>query len=220
MRIGILGTGVVGQTLGTALAKNGHEVMLGSRTKGKDKAVAWVKRTGKRASEGTFADAATHGEIVFNCTGGRVSLEALAMAGRDNVAGKILIDVANALDFSKGMPPTLTICNTDSLGEQIQRNFPEAKVVKALNTVNCDVMVAPDIVPGKHRLFICGNDEDAKKRVTDFLSAEFGWKPELITDLGGIDAARGTEMLLMFWVRLMMTIGHGHFNFEVRTGKK
>lgn len=220
MKIGMLGTGVVGRTLGTKLVANGHEVMMGSRAKGNDRAVQWVEESGKNASEGTFADVAEHGEIVFNCTGGRVSLEALEMAGRGPLAEKILIDVANPLDFSKGMPPTLTICNTDSLGEQIQRNFPETKVVKALNTVNCEVMVRPDRVPGNHALFICGDDADAKNQVRDLLATDFGWPRERIFDLGDITAARGMEMYLLFWVRLMTAVGHSHFNVEIRVETK
>src|SRR2546423_1949163 len=135
MKIGVLGTGIVGKTIATKLVKLGHDVRMGSRSAGGEKARAWVKETGGKSSEGTFADAAAHGEMVFNCTAGMVSLAALEAAGTNNLADKSLVDVANPLDFSKGMPPTLSVCNTDSLAEQIQRAFPATKVVKSLNTV-------------------------------------------------------------------------------------
>ncbi|MGH7482348.1 MAG: NADPH-dependent F420 reductase, partial [Longimicrobiales bacterium] len=153
---------------------------------------------------------------VLNCTAGVASLDALELAGGDTLAGKILIDDANPLDFSQGMPPTLTICNTDSLGERIQRAFPDVKVVKTLNTVNSAVMVAPGRVPGDHVLFLCGDDAKAKTQVRDWLADWFGWKPRNLIDLGGISASRGTEMLLPLWVRLMQSLGTGEFNFEVR----
>ncbi len=213
MKIGILGTGMVGSTIGKKLIENGHEVMMGSRTAGNEKAIFWVNACGKNASEGTFADAASFGELLFNCTTGVGSLSALELAGSENLKGKILIDVSNPLDFSKGFPPTLTIVNTDSLAELLQRTFPETKVVKTLNTTNCNVMVDPSLVPGEHDLFMSGNDADAKQEVTSFLQKEFGWKN--IIDLGDISTARGTEQLLPLWVRLYSTLGHGNFNFHV-----
>ncbi|HUQ98929.1 MAG TPA: NAD(P)-binding domain-containing protein [Gemmatimonadaceae bacterium] len=212
MRIGILGTGVVGATLGSKLVQLGHEVRMGSRKAGGEKSKAWVKDAGSRASEGTFADAAAHGEIVFNCTSGMVSLEALKAAGANNLDGKVLVDVANPLDFSKGMPPTLSVSNNDSLGEQIQRAFPAAKVVKALNTMNTHVMVDPAKVPGQHSVFICGNDAQAKARVVTILES-FGWKD--IIDLGDITGARGQEMILPIWLRLFMTLNTPNLNFHI-----
>ena len=212
MRIGVLGTGVVGQTLGTKLVQLGHEVMMGSRKAGGDKARAWVKSTGSNASEGDFAAAAAHGELVFNCTSGMVSLDALKAAGAKNLDGKVLVDVANPLDFSKGMPPTLSVSNNDSLGEQIQRAFPNAKVVKALNTMNTNVMVDPGKVPGQHTVFICGNDSGAKGRVVAILQS-FGWKD--IIDLGDITGSRGQEMILPIWLRLFMTLNTPNLNFHI-----
>jgi len=213
MRIGILGTGVVGQTIGTKLVTLGHEVKMGSRAAGNAKAAGWVKAAARGASAGTFADAASFGEIMFNCTSGMASLDALRQAGPKNLDGKVLVDVANPLDFSKGMPPTLSVCNTDSLGEQIQRELPMARVVKSLNTVSAMVMVDPAIVPGDHAIYVCGNDTAAKAQVTDLLEKSFGWKT--VIDLGDISAARATEMLLALWIRLMGTIKSPKFNFVV-----
>ena len=174
---------------------------------------------GGKAQIGTFADAAAFGEIVFDCTNGANSLAALRQAGANNLRGKILVHVGNPLDASKGMPPTLTVCNTDSLGEQVQREFPDVRVVKALNTVNCDIMIAPSRVPGDHELFICGNDAAAKREVADRLCEWFGWKPGNIVDLGDITNARGTEMFLALWVRLWGVLGTPHFNIHVVRGK-
>ena len=215
MRIGILGTGIVGQTLGTKLVSIGNEVKLGSRSASNEKAAAWVKSAGRGASQGTFADAAAFGELLFNCTSGKASLDALRQAGGKNLDGKVLVDVANPLDFSKGMPPTLAVCNTDSLGEQIQRAFPEARVVKSLNTMSARVMVDPKKVPGDHAIFVCGNDATAKSQVTELLR-EFGWKTVL--DLGDISGARGAEMVLPLWVRLMGTLKSPNFNFIISRG--
>jgi hypothetical protein len=214
-RFGVLGTGVVGRTLAGKLVSLGHEVMMGSRERGNEKAVAWAEEAGAHASEGSFADAAGFGEVVVNATAGSASLDALASAGPENLAGKVLIDVANGLDFSAGMPPTLTVCNTDSLAEQIQRAFPEASVVKALNTVNAGVMVDPEVVPGTH-IFVSGNDEDAKARVEELLQS-FGWPRENIMDLGDLTAARGMEMYLPLWLRLFGATGTAQLNVKVVT---
>ncbi|MGH9279339.1 MAG: NADPH-dependent F420 reductase [Acidimicrobiales bacterium] len=216
MRIGVLGTGVVGQTIGGRLVGLGHQVTMGSRQAGNEKAVAWAEETGEGASEGSFADAARFGEVVVNATAGAVSLEALAAAGAENLAGKILIDVSNPLDVSHGMPPTLTVCNTDSVGEQIQRAFPDTKVVKTLNTMNADVMVQPDLLPGPHTVFVCGNDAEAKHHVSHMLQG-FGWPAEHVMDLGDIAGARGCEMYLPLWLRLWGATQTGHLNVRVVT---
>jgi len=222
MKIGIIGSGIVGQTLGAKLVERGEDVVLGTRSPDKldDKRgmgpplSEWLAKPGNKARIATFADAAAHGEIVINATSGQGSLEALQLAGKENLAGKILIDVSNPLDFSKGFPPTLTVVNTDSVGEQIQRAFPDAKVVKTLNTTNVFVMIDPDSVAGgNHDLFVSGNDQAAKKRVTELLSSWFGWRS--VIDLGDITTARGAEMLLPLWVRLYSTLGTGAFNFKV-----
>jgi len=213
MKIGVLGAGMVGATIATKLIELGQEVMMGSRNAGGEKAVTWAQANGANASQGAYAQAARFGEILFNCTQGTASIEALQMAGADNLKGKILIDVANPLDFSHGPPPTLSICNTDSLGEQIQRTFPETKVVKTLNTVNCEVMVNPALVPGDHDIFVCGNDADAKARVAELLKQWFGWRS--VIDLGDISAARATEQMMPIWLRLYGVLGVLHFNVRV-----
>jgi len=212
MHIGILGTGVVGQTIGARLTQLGHDVMLGSRSATNETAAKWVSENAPRATQGTFADAAQFGEIVFNCTSGQISLEALRAAGARNLTGKTLADVSNPLDFSKGFPPTLTVCNTDSVAEQIQSAFPEAKVVKTLNTMTAAVMVNPGLVPGEHDVFVSGNDAEAKAHVTDLLRA-FGWRN--IIDLGDISTARGPEMVLPLWLRLMGAFKSPIMNFHV-----
>jgi predicted dinucleotide-binding enzyme len=213
MNVGILGTGIVGTTIGSKLVQIGNSVKIGSRTKENPKAVEWTKSNGKNASHGTFNEAASFGQIIFNCTLGAGSLEALKQAGEKNLNGKILIDIANPLDFSKGMPPTLLICNTDSLGEQIQRNFPEVKVVKTLCTVNCNIMVNPSAVQGDHSMFLCGNNKEAKDEVSEMLKNWFGWKS--VIDLGDISAARALEMYLILWVRLWGVLQTPLFNIKI-----
>jgi predicted dinucleotide-binding enzyme len=208
---------MVGSTIGTKLVGLGHEVMMGSREAGGEKAQAWVGEAGAGASEGSFADAAAFAELVFNCTAGMHSLAALEAAGPTNLAGKILVDVANPLDFSQGFPPSLAVSNSDSIGEQIQRALPESRVVKALNTMNCSVMVDPGVVQGNHAVFVCGEDAAAKDQVTELLGT-FGWPRERILDLGGIRSARGMEMYLPLWLELMGALGTGTFNIGVLVG--
>ncbi len=215
MKIAILGTGMVGEALGTKLVELGHQILMGSRTAASEGGRKWLQSVNNRAQIGTFADAAAFGEIVIDCTNGANSLAALRLAGADHLRGKIIIQVSNPLDLSQGMPPSLTVCNTDSLGEQIQREFPEARVVKALNTINCAVMVQPSILSGDHDLIICGNDAAAKKEVTALLGEWFGWKPENVIDLGDITASRGTEMYLALWIRVWGALGTPRFNLKL-----
>ena len=217
MNIGVFGTGMVGTTIAKKLVALGHSVKLGAREANNEKAAAWAKETGQGASHGTFADAAKHGEIVFNCTLGSAALEVVRAAGAENLAGKILIDTSNPLDFSKGMPPSLFSGNTDSLGEALQRELPETKVVKALNTINCEVMVDPSRIPGEHDTFVSGNDAGAKGRVTEILRGWFGWKN--VIDLGDISTARGTESYLPLWVRLWGALGTPDFNVHIVRAK-
>lgn len=209
MKIGVLGTGVVGQTIAGKLVSLGHDVMMGARSADNEKVLAFAARTGGRA--GSFGDAIRHGELVVNGTRGDGSVAALRQGAAD-LAGKTLIDISNPLDFSHGFPPTLSVSNTNSLGETIQREFPAARVVKTLNTVTAAVMVEPGRVPGQHTVFVSGNDAAAKGQAMDLLRS-FGWTS--IIDLGDITTARGPEQFLPLWVRLMGALGTAEFNIAV-----
>ena len=210
MKIGVLGTGAAGQTVAEKLIALGHDVMMGARSADNEKVLGFAQRTGGRA--GTFADASEHGEMVINCTRGDTSLAMLSGLAAE-LRGKVLIDVANPLDFSQGFPPHLTVSNTDSLAEQIQRALPGTFVVKSLNTVNAAVMIEPSRVPGPHTVFVSGNDQKAKGKVMDFLRS-LGWQS--IIDLGDITSARAAEQLLPLWVRLYSALGNNAiFNIAV-----
>lgn len=214
MNIGVLGTGVVGRSIATRLVELGHVVALGTRDPANPVAQEWLARVGtaRGARVATFADTAAHGAMVINATSGAASIAALKLAGERNLHGKVLLDVANPLDFSQGMPPTLSVANTDSLGEQIQRSFPEVKVVKSLNTVNVEVMIHPQRLPGEHTMFVAGDDAEAKATVADLLRS-FGWRS--ILDIGGIQAARGMEAYVLLWVTLRATQGTTAFNIRL-----
>lgn len=214
MRIAVLGTGVVGRSIGSRLVALGHTVTMGSRTADNPDATAWAVDEGAGAAHATFADAARAGDLLFNCTAGAASLEVLASIDPTDIAGKILVDVANPLDLSGGFPPTLTISNTDSLAERIQRTHPDVRVVKTLNTVTASVMVDPGVLDAPHHIFLSGDDAEAKHAVTGLL-AEIGWPPASVVDLGDITSARGTEMYLGLWVRLYAALGTGQFNIAV-----
>lgn len=214
MRFGVLGTGMVGKAIASRLVEVGHEVCMGSRTADNEEATSWAAGAGDTAAHGTFADAAAFGEVLFNCTGGMVSVAACEAAGEDNIGDKVLIDVSNPLDFSHGMPPSLSVANTDSVGEQLQRRFPSARVVKSLNTMNCSVMVNPSALPGHHNVFVSGDDADAKKAVGEILG-QFGWPEAAVIDLGDIKSARGAEALVLFWVFLRGALGNNQFNLGV-----
>jgi hypothetical protein len=188
--------------------------MMGSRGADSEAGQKWLQSIGGKGQIETFTDVAGFGELIISCTNGANSVAALRRAGEANLRGKILIDVSNPLDTLQ-KPPTLAFCNTDSLGERIQREFPEATVVKALNTVNCDVMVNPAVVPGDHNLFICGNNVAAKAKVLQFLTDNFGWKRDNIVDLGDISNSRGTEMYLALWIRLWGKLGTPLFNIHI-----
>jgi predicted dinucleotide-binding enzyme len=224
MKIGVLGTGPVGQALAAKLEEIGHAVFVGTRDPvatlartepdsfGNPPFKVWREKHPK-IEFGTLAQAAAHGELLVNATNGNGSLDALKAAGEKNLAGKILIDIANPLDFSKGMPPSLTVCNTDSLGEQIQRAFSQTKVVKTLNTMNAYLMVGPkQLADGAHTVFVSGNDAAAKGTATKLLES-FGWKD--IVDLGDITTARGTEMMLPIWVRVWGATKNPMFSFKL-----
>ena len=224
MKIAVLGTGIVGRTIAGRLAQLGHDVAIGTRDP-----QATLARTDPDAMGNPpfgvwhsdhsdvallpFREAAAGADIVVNATSGASSLESLRLAGAENLGGKVLVDVANPLDFSAGFPPTLTVKDTDSLAEQIQREFPDAKVVKTLNTVNASVMVDPAAVNGgEHSIFVSGDDASAKATVVELLEG-FGWRD--VIDLGDLSSARGPEMLLPLWLRLMGALGTPAFNVKV-----
>ena len=213
MKIAVLGTGGVGATIGSKLIQLGHQVQMGSRSATHEKGLAWLQSAGKSATLGTFADAAEFGELAFNCTSGFGSVPALEAAAL-GLKGKVVIDIANPLDFSKGFPPSLFTGNTDSLGEQAQRALPDSKVVKALNHVTASLMVdAKRVAGGDHDGLICGNDAEAKAQVTKILKEWFGWQS--VIDLGDISKARGTESYLALWLRLYGALGTADFNLKI-----
>jgi predicted dinucleotide-binding enzyme len=224
MKIAVLGTGTVGRAIAAALAGLGHDVVIGTRDPkatlartepdmmGAPPFAQWhAANTGVGVA--AFADAAAGAELIVNATNGGGSLAALSAAGSGNLAGKVIMDIANPLDFSQGMPPSLNPVNTDSLGEQIQREFPEAHVVKTLNTMTASVMVDPArVAGGDHSVFLSGNDAAAKETVAGLLQG-FGHRD--VIDLGDITSARGAEMLLPVWLRLWGALGTGEFNFKI-----
>lgn len=224
-----MGTGVVGQTIAGKLEELGHDVTVGTRdvegalaragndSFGRPPFAAWHAQHSKiHLSE--YAEAAASGEFIINATNGTGTLSALSQAGKDNLGEKVLLDISNPLDFSKGMPPSLFVCNTDSLAEQIQREYPELKVVKGLNTMNALVMVNPALLPEDHHTFVSGNDSEAKIRVKELLKA-FGWKERNIIDMGDITSARGLEQILPLWVRLFGALKTPMFNFKIVTAE-
>jgi len=206
MKTGVLGTGMVGQAIASKLVALGHDVMLGSRASTNPTAEAWARSAGERGQTGTFAAAAAFGDILFNCTHGASSLEALRSAGESRLADKVLVDVANIL------PPQPA--GSSSLGEQIQQAFPRTRVVKSLNTINCELMVNPAKVTGSHTVFISGDDAGAKEVVKELMHS-FGWQDVL--DLGGIATARATESYLALWLAICQKIGTARFNIKVVT---
>lgn len=225
-KIALLGTGTVGQTFATRLTAMGYDVMIGTRNlqeklaaPGKDGAknsfAQWLEKN-SNIKAGTFEEAAAFGEMILNVSNGANTITVLNLAKAKNLEGKILIDISNPLDFSKGMPPGLIpeLSNFNSLAEEIQKTFPNAKVVKTLNTMWCGIMVDPSIIKGDHINYICGNDEAAKTEVKTFLNT-LGWKDQNILDLGDITSARGTEAVLPVWLRIYGAKKMGAFNFNI-----
>lgn len=210
MKIGVLGTGSVGQAIATRLLELGHDVTMGARDPANPTAAGWAAAHG--AAAGDFRTAAAGAELVVNATAGRHSPAALALA--DPAEGTVVLDVANALDHDAGFPPVLTVPPGDSLAEQLQRAHPRTRVVKALNTMNGDVMVHPELVPGPHEVFVAGDDEAAKATVTALL-VQCGWPAGSVLDVGGLTAARGLEAAVLFWVTLRMAVGHNRVNLHV-----
>ena len=223
MNIAVLGTGMVGRAIAGRLHELGHTVVVGTRDPeatlartepdgmGNPPFSTWL---GALPDIGlaTFADAAAHAELVVNATDGSATLEVLTLAGADNLAGKVLVDLSNPLDFAAGFPPSLFVKDTDSLGEQVQRSFPAARVVKTLNTLNASLMVRPDALGEPSTVFVSGDDTDAKATVTELLQS-FGHTD--VVDLGGMETARGVEMWLPLWLRVMGALGTPQFNLKV-----
>lgn len=230
MNISVLGTGSVGQALSAKLISLGHKVFMGTRnienSKNKTEPDGWGNpaigtwlKNNPEVKLCTFKESVQKGtDLIVFAMNGNAALDCLNVVGEDLLNGKTMIDISNPLDFSKGFPPSLTICNNDSLAEQIQAKYPKLKVVKSLNTMSNPVMVNPALIPGEHSVFISGNDETAKSRVISLLNS-FGWKNENIIDLGDITTARGTEMLLPLWVRLFGKLQTPLFNFNVNITK-
>jgi len=228
MKIAIIGTGIVGKTIASKLVELNHDVMMGTRNVS-DKLTStatdnygnppfgeWIK-TNIKVKLGSFAEAAAFGELVVNATNGSNSLTALILAGTKNLAGKVLIDISNPLDFSNGMPPSLLpgLNNTNSLAEEIQKTFPDTMVIKTLNTMWCGLMVNPNLVGnGDHINFISGNNSEAKNKVIKLLN-QFGWLDKNILDIGDITGARATESLLPIWLKVMGVTKNGAFNFRL-----
>ena len=223
MNVAFPGTGNSGRTLSVNLVEKVHRVMLETRDparmqnsvpQGQGQSFSeWLARN-PGVKLGTYAQAAAHGAVLINATSGGGSLDALRAAGEDRMAGKILMDIANPLDFSRGMAPTLFVSNDDSLAERIQKAFPRVRVVKTLNTVTASLMVDPrSLAGGEHDMFVCGNDPAAKTEVAGYLRDWFGWKN--VTDLGDITNARGTESYLLLWVRMYGQMKTAHFNLRI-----
>jgi 8-hydroxy-5-deazaflavin:NADPH oxidoreductase len=211
MKIGILGTGEVGQALGHGLISIGYEVKMGSREAGGEKARAWVARVGKGASEGTFAEAAAFGEMAVLATLWSGTENVIRLADPTNLAGKIVIDATNPLLFAPNAPPSLALGHTDSGGEQVQRWLPQSRVVKCFNTVGHAHMVHPDLPGGPPDMFLCGNDQKAKETVTEICQA-FGWP---VIDIGGIEGARLLEPICILWVLYGIRSGTWNHAFKL-----
>lgn len=225
MRIAIIGTGMVGRALARKLDALGHDVVIGTRDPQKTLAIREVDVRGNVPFTdwldqypgirlAAFEEAGRHGELIINATAGAISRDALTAVGAAQLAGKVLLDVALPLDLSNGMPPTLSVANTDSLGEQIQRTFPDTRVVKSLNTVSADVMIDPARVPGDHVLFLSGDDTDAKSTVREIL-VSFGWSSDLVYDLGAINSARAAEMYSRLFFTLAASLGSFDLNISI-----
>lgn len=211
MKIGILGTGNVGQALGIGFANLGHDVKMGSRDPNQEKVKDWVNKVGSKASAGTFVEAAAYGELAVLCTIWTGAENAIRLAGPNNLTGKVVIDTTNPLDFSEGIPPKLAVGHTDSAGEHIQRWLPNSRVVKAFNIVGSPHMFKPEFPGGPPDMFICGDDDQAKETVTDLLKA-FGWS---VIDIGGIECARYLEPLAMVWIRHFFRVNSVNHAFKL-----
>jgi 8-hydroxy-5-deazaflavin:NADPH oxidoreductase len=214
-RVGVLGTGEVGRRLAEGFCSRGHEVMIGSRSPEKPELREWLSGRGAGIGAGTFAEAARHGELLVLAVLGNAAQEAIAEAGPANFAAKVVIDATNPLDFSGGFPPKLSITGEDSLGERMQRELPDARVVKAFNTIGNSYFVDPSFSEGQPTMLIAGNDEAAKRTVGDVL-ADFGW-PDPV-DIGGIEGSRELEAICIAWVKIGGLRGAWDHGFKLLVG--
>lgn len=231
MNISVLGTGSVGQALAAKLSQLGHTVYMGTRNVedslkktapdswGNPAIGGWIKEN-TQVQLVTFKQAVEKGgDLIVFAMNGQAAFDCLEAVGESALEGKVMLDISNPLDFSKGFPPSLFISNTESLGEKIQSRFPGLKVVKSLNTMSNPIMVNPKLLEGDHTVFVSGNDEAAKNQVMELLKS-FGWENKNIIDLGDITTARGTEMVLPLWVRLYGKLQTPFFNFNVNKSKR
>lgn len=213
MKIGIIGSGEVGRKLADGFIELGHHVKIGSRDPNQSKITDWINKHDKeKASSGTFAETASFGELVVLATLWEGTADAIQLSNSKNLTNKIVIDVTNPLDFSKGIPPILAVGHTDSGGERVQRMLPDSKVVKAFNIVGNPHMLHPDFPGGKPTMFICGNDEVSKKIVTDDILSKFGWET---IDIGGIEGSRVLEPLALLWILQYFKTGNGNHAFKL-----
>ena len=214
-RVGVLGTGEVGRRLAGGFNDHGHDVMIGSRDQGKPELREWLSSDGAGVQAGTFRETAEHGELLVLAVLGDAAQDAIAQAGAENFTGKVVIDAMNPLDFSGGFPPKLSICGEDSLGESVQRALPDAKVVKAFNTIGNPYFVDPDFSQGAPTMLIAGDDDGAKQFVRDVL-ADFGWSDTL--DIGGIEGSRELEAICIVWVKIGGARGAWDHGFKLLVG--
>ena len=211
MKIGILGSGDVGLKLGDGFISLGHSVKIGTRNTSKQSIIDWIKKHGQKGSTGSFGDAASFGEVIVIATLWAGTLDAINLANQKNFSNKVVIDVTNPLDFTKGMPPTLAVGQTNSAGEIIQKLLPDAKVIKAFNTVGNPHFFRPNFPGGPPTMFICGNDSEAKKLVAGILT-DFGWETQ---DTGGIEGSRLLESLAMLWITYYFKTNNGNHAFKL-----
>ena len=214
-RVGVLGSGEVGRRLAAGFQSRGHAVMIGSRDPGKPELREWLSGDGAGVKAGTFEQAAVHGELLVLAVLGSAAQDAIAEAGLENFGGKVVIDAMNPLDFSAGFPPRLSVTGEDSLGERVQRTLPAAKVVKAFNTIGNPYFVDPSFSGGQPTMLIAGNDESAKRTVTDVLN-DFGWSD--VVDMGGIESSRELEAICIAWVKIGGARGAWDHGFKLLTG--
>ena len=214
-RVGVLGSGEVGRRLAAGFSSRGHDVMIGSREPDKPELREWLDGDGAGIKAGTFPETAAHGDLIVLAVLGNAAEEAIAEAGPDSFAGKVVIDAMNPLDFSAGFPPKLSICGEDSLGERVQRALPDAKVVKAFNTIGNPYFVDPSFSEGRPTMLIAGNDNDAKRAVGDIV-VDFGW-PDAI-DIGGIEGSRELEAICILWVKIGGRRGAWDHGFKLLAG--